>query len=85
MEELIHKIIIIALLGAFILSPLFKWGVVEYVQVHGNKFFSKMFSCYFCLSWWVSVVLCVVALALTGNTQYIYIPVLSTPLTRIMI
>lgn len=73
---------IVACFAAFILTLLYKFGVVEYVQVHGNDFFAKMFSCDFCLSWWTSVVLCVFALLLSFNTEFLVVPFVSTLICR---
>lgn len=32
-----------------------KWGVIEWLQVHGCEFVAEMASCRFCLSWWLVV------------------------------
>lgn len=82
MKEFILYIVIVALLAAFVLSLLRKWGVIEWVQVHGNDFFAKMFNCDFCLSWWAGVVLSVVILILTGNPVLLGVPFCSTMITR---
>ena len=58
MEHFIYNIIVVALIAAFVLTLLRKWGVIEWVQIHGNDFFSKMFNCDFCLSWWTCVPFC---------------------------
>jgi len=77
------SIISISALSAFILTLLTKWGVVEYVQIHGNKFFSKMFSCNFCLSWWINVLLTAVLVALTnGNFELAILPFINTCITK---
>ena len=54
-QNYICIVLAVALLAAFLLMLAHKWGFVEYVQVHGNEFFAKMFSCDFCLSWWFCV------------------------------
>lgn len=77
--------IIVSLVASFVLCLMRKWEIIEYVQIHGNLFFHKMFSCDFCLSWWVSVLLAIVIFLATGNVRYLLIPFCSTTLTRILL
>lgn len=73
---MIEGIIVVSCLGAFILSLAYKWGAVEWVQVHGNDFFHKMASCDFCLSWWTDLLLCAVLALITWDWAPIaYAPV----------
>ena len=76
---------IVATVAAFLLTLLKKWGVIEYVQVHGNDFFVKMFNCGFCLSWWAGVVLSVLFAICTGNPALLLVPFCSTVITRILL
>lgn len=85
MKEFVCIIIVVALIAAFVLTLLRKWGVIEWVQVHGNEFFAKMFNCDFCLSWWACVLICFVALLITGNPVYWGVPFCSTMITRILL
>ena len=78
-------VLIVATVAAFFLSLLKKWGVIEYVQVHGNDFFCKMFNCNFCLSWWMCVVLSVIIAMIAGNFLILLTPFCSTVLTRILL
>lgn len=82
MKEFIFYVILVAMLAAFVLTLLRKWGVIEWVQVHGNDFFAKMFSCDFCLSWWAGVLICFFALIFTGNLSFLGVPFCSTMITR---
>lgn len=85
MKEFIFYVILVAMLAAFVLTLLRKWGVIEWVQVHGNDFFAKMFSCDFCLSWWAGVVLSVLFAICTGNPALLLVPFCSTVITRILL
>lgn len=49
-------------IAAWLLTLARKWGVIEKLQVNArNEFMEKLFSCYFCMSWWTSVLLCIIA------------------------
>lgn len=85
MEHFIYNIIVVALIAAFVLTLLRKWGVIEWVQIHGNDFFSKMFNCDFCLSWWTCVILSVLMLIMTGNPVLLGVPFCSTMITRVLL
>lgn len=76
---------VVALLAAFGLTLLKKWGVVEWVQVHGNDFFVKMFNCDFCLSFWAGVALSLIFAVVTGNPTLLLVPFCSTMITRILL
>lgn len=82
MKDFILYVLSVSLFTSFILSLLQKWGVIEWVQVHGNKLFSEMFRCNFCLSFWVSLIISVVIVLLTGNVVLLFIPFFSTPITK---
>lgn len=75
-------VVLVALLAAFIVLLIKKWGIAEYVQVHGNKFFAQMFGCDLCLSWWVGLALTFVCACLLNNLGLLLLPMFTTPLTR---
>ena len=74
-----------ALTAAFLLSLFRKVGIIEYVQVHGNDFFSKMFNCDFCLSWWINVILAIIVAIIFMCPIYLIVPFCATTLTRKML
>lgn len=78
-------IFLVALIAAFIVTLAKKWGAVEYLQVHGNDFFSKMANCDFCLSWWVSLALGIVFFIVTGNGYFLVAPFCSTMISRFIL
>ena len=59
MKAFLFYTVVVALVAAFGLTLLRKWGVIEWVQIHGNEFFAKMFNCDFCLSFWAGVALAI--------------------------
>lgn len=85
MQDFLGYMVIVALVAAFILLLLRKWRVIEWMQVHGNDFFSEMAYCNFCLSWWVSVFLSVICAVITGDLTLLLIPFCSTPLIKYLI
>lgn len=72
----------VALVAAFGLTLLRKWGVIEWVQVHGNNFFANMFNCDFCLSFWSGLVLSILCVFISGNPALLLVPVCSTVITK---
>lgn len=83
--ELIESIIFVALLAAFMVLLMKKWGITEWIQVHGDSFSSKLFSCDLCMSFWAAVVVCVVLVCVFDNAAYLLLPTLTTPVTRMMV
>ena len=50
MTELLFFIMIIALAAAFVVLLVKKWGFAEWMQIHGDKYLSKLFGCDLCMS-----------------------------------
>lgn len=69
-------------LSAFLLNLLGKWNFIEWVQVHGNDFFAKMFSCWFCLSWWTNVIVCIFIAIIMRDWRFLLLPLITTILTK---
>jgi hypothetical protein len=74
--------VVVACVVAFLLLLAHKVGIVEYMQVHGDKYISKMAQCDFCMSFWLSVFLMVAIVWVTGYCELILLPVVSTPIAR---
>lgn len=85
MKAFLFYTVVTALVAAFGLTLLRKWGVVEWVQVHGNKFFAKMFNCNFCLSFWAGLALSILFVFITGNPALLLVPFCSTMITRFLL
>ena len=84
----VHFIIItllIALASAFVILFIGKIGLQEYVIEQAPKIISKLFSCDFCLSFWVSFCICIVMSLLNAEVYFLIIPFFSTPIIRILI
>ena len=74
--------VMVALWVTFLLLLAYKVGIIEWMQVHGGKFISKMAQCDFCMSWWLSVIITLVVLCFTCNVMLLVVPFLSTPIAR---
>ena len=85
MIMMIELMILIALGAAFVVLLIKKWGIAEWVQVHGNGFFSKLFSCDLCMSFWAAVVLSVITAIMVGDVWIISLPMFTTPITRMLV
>lgn len=85
MESFIFETIAVALLTAFTILLLTKIGLRETIQIKSGKLISKLFSCDFCLSFWLALWFSLVLSIITQRIEFVFIPFLSTPLTRILI
>lgn len=75
-------VMLAACLAAFMLLLGKKWGIVERMQVRGNRFFSAMAHCDFCLSWWLGVLIAVLLALLAAEWRMLLLPFFTTPLAR---
>ena len=78
-------VVLAALCAAFMLILAGKWGLLEWVQIHGCRLLSEMARCGFCLSFWTGLALSVVLLCMTGDWLMLTIPVFSAPITRMLL
>lgn len=85
--------VLVSLAVSFIYTLMGKWSVLEYLQIHADAWFedltgietdflNKLFSCVFCLGWWLSLVICIFLSLNAWDISYLLIPVFSTPLIR---
>lgn len=74
---------VIALAAAFLLSLSVKWKWLEWLQVHAlNAFLHELFSCKFCCSWWMCVIISIILCVATGQWILLAAPVCSTLIAR---
>lgn len=85
MVNLLAISVICACVSAFIVTLLRKWGVTEYLEVNGDEMMQKLVRCNFCLSFWITAFLACVTTSLTGDIVYLLIPIIATPLARILL
>lgn len=91
MGTLLIYSVFVGLVAAFIILFITKIGLRDWVQVHGSELVNKLFSCQFCLSFWIGLLIsCILLIFITftgGYLQplYVFIPICSTPITRIIL
>lgn len=78
-------ILTIALSAAFLILFLEKTKVLQMIQIRGNKFFSEMAKCHFCLSFWVGLIFSIIFAIVTGEPSKVLYPILTAPLTRLLL
>lgn len=91
MSTICEEAVIISLASAFIILFIGKIGLRDYVISHSPvKLISQLFSCDFCLSFWVSLFISIGYCYF--NTEVYFsllhiaaIPVLAAPITRMLI
>lgn len=74
--------VITALIATFFLLLAYKLGAIEWLQVHGNDFFSKLANCTFCLSWWMCLAVSMIFIFDSRDLSFLIIPVIATPIAR---
>lgn len=82
---MIEIIILIALISAFAIQLMKKTGIVEWMQVHGNKIVAELFSCDFCMSWWANVIICLIVWMITDAYLVMLVPFFATMITRFLL
>ena len=82
---LLSALIYIALVAAFIILLIGKLGIRDSIIARAPKLISQLFDCDFCLSFWTSLILAIFLAIFFREMSIILIPIISTPITRILI
>lgn len=80
----LELVVIVALAAAFVVLLVKKVGIAEWMQVHGDKYLSQLFGCDFCMSFWASAIFAIGLCCWMDDPSYIFIPLFSTPISRIL-
>ena len=78
-------VVLVALLAAWVLLLMKKWGIIEWLQVYGTEKVSEAAHCSFCLSWWVCCVIAVALSLIMGEWGVLMCPFFATPITRLLV
>lgn len=60
-------------------------GVRDKIVAEAPKLISQLFECDFCLSFWTSLILAIILAIIFNEMSIIFIPIVSTPITRILL
>ncbi len=82
---MLWALVCIALMSAFAILLIGKLGIRDAIIAKAPKLISQLFSCDFCLSFWVSFALAVILALFFCEMSILFVPLLSTPITRILI
>lgn len=82
---MLSALIYIALAAAFNILLIEKLGVRDEIIARAPKLISQLFDCDFCLSFWTSLILAITLAIFFNEMSIIFIPIISTPITRILI
>lgn len=85
MNELLTYCLLVAALAAFVILLITKAGGREFVQVNACRTLARLFSCDFCLSFWLCLILSLILFLITKDPKALLTPFFSTPLTRILL
>ena len=77
--------IIVALAAAFVVLLVKKWGIAEWMQIHGDAFTSKLFSCDLCMGFWANFLITMAVMCVTDDASLIVTPIMATPITRMLV
>lgn len=78
-------VVLVALAATFIVLLVKKWEIDLWMQIHGDRFLSKLFSCDFCMSFWAGVICALVVVMIMDSGWLMCIPVFSAPITRYLL
>lgn len=79
------EIVMVALAAAMVVLLVKKWGWAEWMQVHGDRITSRLFSCDLCMSFWAAMLVIVAVCFWRNDTDLLWLPFITTPLTRMMV
>lgn len=82
---MLSALIYIALAAAFNILLIGKLGIRDNIIAKAPKLISQLFDCDFCLSFWTSLIIAIILAIFFNEMSIIFIPIISTPITRILI
>ena len=85
LSYILELAVFVALLAAMMVLLVKKWGIAEWIQIHGDKFLSKLFSCDLCMSFWAAMCFAIVLCCYHDSVEWLLLPFLTTPITRMLV
>ena len=82
---MLSALIYISSSAAFAILFAERLGVRDKIVAEAPKLISQLFECDFCLSFWTSLILAIILAIIFNEMSIIFIPIMSTPITRILL
>ena len=76
---------IVACVSAFGILLIGKLGIRDEIITRAPKLISELFSCDFCLSFWFSLILAIILAIFFREIIVLFVPIVSTPIARILL
>lgn len=77
--------IFIACIASFIILFISKVNLRNFIIARAPKIISELFSCDFCLCFWISLILAIILAIIFNNINIIITPIISTPIARFLL
>jgi hypothetical protein len=84
-ESVLCVVVMVSMVAAFFILLAKKLGIVEWMQIHGDKFISQMASCDFCMSFWAGTLLFICAACFFRDPIFLFGGIASCPITRMLL
>lgn len=81
----LHQIVIVALVAAFTVLLISRIGLRDFIITHSPKLISELFSCDFCLCFWIGLTITLIAHFVVGWPFTFILPACSTPIARYLL
>lgn len=82
---MLSALIYISSSAAFAILFAERLGIRDKIVAEAPKLISQLFECDFCLSFWTSLILAIILAIIFNEMSIIFIPIASTPITRILL
>ena len=83
--SVLHQIVIVALVTAFTILLISRIGLRDFIIIRSSKPISKLFSCDFCLCFWIGLTITLIAHFIVGWPFTFILPACSTPIARYLL
>lgn len=81
----LHQIVIVALITTFIVLFISKIGLRDFIIIRSPELVSKLFSCDFCLCFWIGLTIALIAHFVVDWPFTLILPACSTPIARYLL
>lgn len=82
---MLSALIYISSSAAFAILLAERLSIRDKIVAEAPKLISQLFECDFCLSFWTSLILAIILAIIFNEMSIIFIPIVSTPITRILL